>query len=543
MEIKSIQIIEKNSLFADYLSDFSKVNPFYQHNFRDDWQAVIQRRSRFETPHKEMTEILAVQNQQWGAPPETAENIRRLGKTKTLAVVTGQQTGILGGPLYTFYKTMTVLKISEKLRRENPDFDFVPVFWMEVNDSDFKEISAIQYLSKDNQLKRLAVKESESEALKPVFARNVADSIREWRQLLEVDFFDTEFKEEILNTFLSPYSASHSYADAFAQLLHQFFGKYGLVIFNPANPAVSKLTKPLFAETLNSATEILKGLNERNSAIQDAGYDPQITFMGNQTLLFFNDEQLRRVRIDFDEKGQFLLKYPDKYETVEREKLLQNGSRMEISLSPNVALRPVIQDFLLPTVAYVAGPSEVAYFAQVETLYRRFDIPMPVIYPRHRLTIAEGKIEKNMRKFNLEYEEILPPPEDFMDTFVRRLADRKVYDVVHSAEQRISRGMEELKKHLAAFDPTLVNALKKTRGNIESSFRQLSSKIDRSVEQKNRVQVQQLEKILLSLYPENNYQERVLNMLYFCIKYGKNFVDELIQILPEETDRHYVVKL
>jgi bacillithiol biosynthesis cysteine-adding enzyme BshC len=543
MEIHPIQIAGQNSLFARYLSDFTKVNIFYRHNFRDDWPAAIQRRSAFETPRKEVAEILTAQNQRWGAAPETLDNIRRLGNSKTLAVVTGQQTGILGGPLYTFYKTMTVLKLTEKLRKDYPAHDFVPLFWMEVNDSDFKEICALHYISKDNRLKRLAAEETAADALKPVFARDVAEGIQQWRQILQEDFFDTEFKEGTLDLFLSSYSPRQSYADAFARLLQRFFGKYGLVIFNPADPAIAQLAKPLFSETLTSAAEILNGLNERNAALQDAGYAPQITFMDNQTLLFFNDDHLRRVRVDFAEKGQFLLKYPEGYQPVQREKLLQNGPGMAHTLSPNVALRPLVQDFLLPTIAYIAGPAEVAYFAQVETLYRRFDIPMPLIYPRHRLTIAEGKIQKNMRKFNLDYTEILPPPPDFMDTFIRQLTDRKIYDHLQSAQQDIFRSMEEFKKHLAAFDPTLVNALKKTRGNIEGSFRQLSAKIDRSLEQKNQVQLQQLKSILLYLYPENNYQERVLNPIYFCIKYGPNFMDDLLRVLPEETDRHYMVNL
>lgn len=543
MNIQPITIQEQNALFADYLTNFSKVQDFYSFHYRNDWAAAIKARSGFEVPRNKLAEILSAQNRQWGAAERTLENINRLKSPKTLAVVTGQQAGILGGPLYTFFKTMTVLRLTGKLKKEYPEYDFVPVFWMEVNDNDFKEISAINYISKENQLKTLSVEEKEADALKPVFARQVDGQIRQWRQALGDDFFDTEFKETALNSFFDSYLSSQNYADAFAGLLLKFFGKHGLIVMNPSDPAVCRLTTPLFTSALKSREAVLQDFNERSKALEKAGYNPQISLGDNQTLLFHNDSQLRRVRIDFDPNGGFLLKYSEGYQSITEDELLNNDAEKPQCLSPNVALRPLMQDTLLPTIAYVAGPAEVAYFAQVETLYRRFNIPMPVIYPRHRLTIVEGKIQKNIEKFGLNYGEILSQKPSFREEFLRRISDSSVGQTVESVEKNTVQLMERLQEEIAAFDPTLVNSVEKTRQNIEGSFRQLSGKITRAMEQKNQVQMQQLEKILLNLLPGNNFQERKLNMIYFCIKYGVGFVDEIFALLPDETKTYYILTL
>jgi len=543
MNIKPITIQEQNAFFADYLTNFSKVQDFFSFHYQNDWPAAIKARSGFEVPRNKLVEILSVQNRKWDAAEKTLENINRLKSPKTLAVVTGQQAGILGGPLYTFFKTMTVLRLASKLKKEHPEYDFVPVFWMEVNDNDFKEISVINYISKENQLKTLSVEEKEADALKPVFARQVDGQIRQWRQLLGDDFFDTEFKDAALNAFFDSYLSSQNYADAFAGLLLKFYGKHGLIVMNPSDPALCSLAHSLFTSTLQSSEAVLQDFNKRSETLQEAGYNPQISFSDNQTLLFYNDAQLRRVRIDFDPKGGFLLKYPEGYQSITEEKLLSHYADKPQCLSPNVALRPIMQDALLPTVAYVAGPAEVAYFAQVETLYCRFNIPMPVIYPRHRLTIVEGKFQKNVEKFNLDYRELLSQKPGFTEEFLRRVSDSLIDQTVENAEKSITQAMAQLQEEIAAFDPTLINSVEKTRQTIEGSFRQLSGKITRALEQKNQVQMQQLEKILLNLLPGNNFQERKLNMIYFCIKYGVSFVDEVFALLPDETKTHYILAL
>ncbi len=306
---------------------------------------------------------------------------------------------------------------------------------------------------------------------------------------------------------------------------------------------VAALVQPIFDTALTSAREILEAFEERNHQIKGAGYPTQIQLRNHQTLLFHIDEQQQRVRIDAEPGGGYRLVYPDEKRGIGSTELLHLCETHPEQFSPNVALRPIVQDSLLPTVAYVAGPSETAYFAQLETLYRFFEVPMPLIYPRHRMTIVENKIRRLLEKLQLDYETILNSRGNFVETYLRQHAGQELYRMLEQVDQQIGEALENLEPLLTRYDPTLVQSLHKTRLSIEGSFRKLSGKITRSLGNRNETLVNQLERLMLLLLPQHTYQERMLNLIYFCIKYGCGFFEELLANLPEDTRRHYVVEL
>ena len=545
MKLKQITLTRKPPLFFDYLNHFEKVQSFYRWNPYEsgDWQAVISDRGKLSFPRKPLSDILLRQNQHWGAPPETLENIKRLADENTFCVVTGQQAGIMGGPLYTIYKMITAIKRCQFLQDLFPQFYFVPLFWLEVNDNDFKEINHIQYITKDNELCRLSVEEKSEEHLQPISYRKLDGQISRWRESVATDFFDTEFKDAALDLFFQPYSVSETYGEAFARLCVSLFGRYGMVVLNPADPDVNTLAEPVYRKALEAPGEIRKTIDERNQRIREKGYPIQIQLRRDQTLLFYIDEQQRRVRIDLADEQHFSLNYPEESIPVSRKEMLHTCEKTPWQFSPNVALRPLVQDFLLPTVAYVAGPSETAYFAQVEALYSLFNISMPIIFPRHRVTIVEGKIQRLVEKLNLDYETVLNSRGNFIEPYIRGHTGNELFRAVEKSGEQIEQVLDRLETLVAREDPTLVNSVRKTRQNIEGSFRKLSGKITRSLEEKNRTLVNQLERVMLHLLPQHTYQERVLNLLYFCIKYGVDFSDKLLSALPDETEQHTIVEL
>lgn len=544
MELHPIQLPPSNPLAADYLENFSRVAGFYRHPATDGWAAAVEERRGYTSPRAELAAVLREQHRRWGAGAASLENVDRLQQPHTLAVVTGQQAGIFGGPLYTFYKIMTTIRLAGHLQGQFPEFQFVPVFWLEVNDHDFKEINHICYITRENRLAHLSVPEAEEEAYLPIHRRRVSPALQEWAQALQEDFFDTEFKEEAIATFLAPYSGDTTYADAFARLMVHFFGEAGLVILNPADPAVAPLARPIFARAIESAEGIISVFRERNEELQQAGYPDQIHLRHNQVLLFYSDEEFRRARMEFDGKGQFVVHYPGGgEERLSREEALRRCRETPERFSPNVALRPLVQDHLLPTIAYVAGPSEIAYFAQLETLYRLLEIPMPVVYPRHRLTIVEGKIHRLVEKLGLDYAEVVQASPEFIGEYLRAHGDRSLFEATEAAEQEIEAILSRLEQTFSRADPTLMRPFKKTRQQIRDGFKRLSGRITRSLEEREKTVVQQLERVVLHLCPERHPQERVLNMIYFCIKYGVDFPHRLLEALPVESRSGFLVFL
>jgi bacillithiol biosynthesis cysteine-adding enzyme BshC len=539
MDFTPLQRTETPKIFNDYLKNLPQATNFYPAHFQSNFLKLLALRASVGASRERLSEILHQQNQQWTNSPRVAENIDKLKNNKTLAVVTGQQAGMLGGPLYTFYKIMTAVKYCQKLAREYPDFQFVPIFWMEVNDSDFAEIATIYYLNKENELKTLVAQEEPAEQGWPIALRKIPESLKNWREEIDNDFYDTEFKAAAIEQFFAPYQTSTLLKDAFAKLIAAFFAPHGVVIFDPSDTVINQLATPIYQKAIQQNSRLIKQLIRRSQEIEAAGYSPQIHINPQQTLLFYTNAKNRRLRIDQGENG-FVL-HDEQPVNLSVDELL--SAEVLQCLSPNVALRPLIQDWVLPTAAYVAGPSEVAYLAQVAVLYEVFEMPMPVIVPRHRMTLVESKIQKQIEKYKLDVAEILENHSDYIDRIFQKSVGQEIFQLLNSTNDTIADSLLKLEKRLKEMDPTLVASLEKTRQNIEGSFGKLNQKVTRSIEQNNEIMVRQLEKVLLNLMPQNNFQERVFSVVYFSIKYGLNFWDKLMGSLPEDPVNHYIIKL
>jgi bacillithiol biosynthesis cysteine-adding enzyme BshC len=531
------------SLFEDYLSDFNKLKSFYHFNPFSDWDVAIQKRAGHKFERKKLADILAAQNKMWKAPPEVLENISKLTSPNCFAVVTGQQAGIFTGPLYTIYKIITAIKLSEWLSVEYPKYTFVPCFWLEVDDHDFKEINHLRFINKENELHRLELSETPGDELKPVYMRHINTEIEGWKAEINDQLFQTEFMDSVLEKFFDSYSGQLSYADAFATLVLKFFGNLGLVVLNPADPEIKKLGRPIYQKAVESPEKIQEQLKDRNAALTQSHLPAQILFQPEQTLLFYTDEKDQRVRIDFDEKGDFLLKYGDKYRRLEHQKLVNIIGESPERISPNVALRPLIQDSILPTAGYVAGPAEVAYFAQLSALYDYFGQTMPVIYPRHRITIVESKIRKIIEKLGIDFSDLFSHRSDFWEYFIQQKQGKDTFDKIGAIQSNIAAKLNELEKIVAEVDPTLINAIQKTAQRIDSGIEQIMGKIINAMKQGEAIEMNQVKRALLFIFPENNYQERVINIIYFLIKYGPDLISNLYNELPVDTRSHYLIYL
>ncbi len=543
MQLHAFDLPAANPLFNDYLKNAEAIRSFYATHPADGYSAAITARSAFSVDREALVSILQRQNEGWGASEKTFANIAKLSDSKTLAVVTGQQVGILGGPLYTFFKTITTIKLARQLNSAHPEHQFVPIFWLEVNDNDFEEISHMHYLTKQDDWRTLTVSEDSADSERAVAARKLDGTIAGWRKHFEEDTFETEFREAALQLFLEQYSDGRSYVDAFARLLLAFFGEDGLILVNPVDKGVCRTVHHLFSRVIDSEDAPLKVLREQSSRLEASGYPTQIHLRDNQTLLFFNDKSMKRSRIDRLNDGSLVVKDSAGSHPISRESLMQSCNEQPHYMSPNVALRPLMQDTLLPTVAYVGGPAEVAYFAQISALYEYFDMPMPVIVPRHRLTITESKIQRLMKKNDLQYQEVLSGSKDFVSDVIRRGPNQQVFDQTAAVREEMLASLDRLGEQLATVDPALSGGHEKTRNNIMNAFEKLSQRITRSLEEKNETQVRQLQRILTHLLPDGGYQERRLNLLYFVIKYGPDFLRQIEDVLPDDSTPHYVIEV
>jgi bacillithiol biosynthesis cysteine-adding enzyme BshC len=529
------------NLFLDYLHEFENVKDFYPYSFKDkeEYRKVFKSISDSERPSR-LTIKSIIERQYHGLdlPAKLQNNISALSSPKTLAVCTGQQLGLLGGPLYTFYKIITAIKLSRHLSERHDDYQFIPVFWLEGEDHDFNEIRSINLLNDMNELATISYGEEipEDDIKVSVGTLKLNQSINQVLGQLESILRETEFKASIISQLKSFYREGETIKQAFKNLLHSIFAEYGLIIFDPQDKDIKNLLRPVFLnEIQNFRTNTEKLVNV--SAKLEELYHAQVKI---RPINFFYSTDEGRYAIEPYE-NEFRLKRKRKSFTYD-ELIAQIENEPE-RFSPNVLLRPVCQDYLFPTAFYVGGPSEVAYFAQVNVLYKSFNIVPPIVYPRASATIVEKSILSSLEKFNLQITDVFRDPEILKNKIIQSVSETSVDDAFLDLTNQIDLSFDRLKEKLFDIDKTMSDLSNKYREKIFSYIEELKSKAIQAEKKKHETTLRQIDKVSNSLYPNQALQEREMNYIYFVNKYGMDFLKKIYDELEINKFEHQIINI
>ena len=537
MELKKID--DKAALFNDYIYNFSRVKEFFQWDPGVEMiQCLDERRSGYQN-RETVVKPLLDQNKRWNASQKSLDNIEKLADERTLAVVTGQQAGIFGGPLYTVYKIIHCLKLANYFKTIYKNYYFVPVFWMEVGDSDYQEINHVQYLSIQNELVRLSVPEKEGDK-RSIYLRNIPDDINELLRNMENIFPQNEFRDKLIANLKHIYSPGKSFSNAFAEWLHHLFKDSGLIIIDPMDVEFAKLSRPLYTQAIEEHQKIQKSFQENSEQIKRTGYTPQVILSPQQTLLFYRLEDGSRVRLDFEDQ-KFTTHSGNSEESFSKDFILGEIENDPAKFTPNVLFRPLIQDWLLPTAAYIGGPGEISYAAQLKNLYIIFRVSAPYFIPRMRLTLIEEKIQKTIDKLGIDTEALFFASEKMIENHVDKHTDPRIKNLMTEIQENFSVKMDQLGKILIEADPTLESSIKKTSQNILDSLQRLENKATIAYERLIQTEINQIKKVLMNLQPNKFPQERVFNIYQYLFKYGPDLISSLYEVVNPETLDHQIV--
>ena len=541
MYINFSEIPGQNNLFLDYLYEFENVTEFYTYDFRDEEQfqnifKSIGKSDRIDSAL--LNKILLAQYTGVTSSNKTKKNIDLLSKDNTLAVVTGQQLGMIGGPMYTLYKIITTLKLSKHLNDRYDDFNFVPVFWMEGDDHDFNEVRSINVIGNENTIKNIGYKEpiDPDDIKKSVGNLEFDDSLDEFFNLLDENLRNTEFKEPLLKNLGNYYSIGKTFTRSFRELIHSLFDEYGLVILDPSDKNVKEVLKPIFKKEIKDFREHTEKLVDVSARLEEVYYAQVKVKPVN---LFYSTDDGRYSIEPVD--NEFRLKR--KRLSFTQEELLEKVEDEPERFSPNVLLRPICQDYLLPTVFYVGGPSEISYFAQVTPLYEFYKLQTPIIYPRSSATLLESNINKTLDKYSISINDIFMGVDELKKKVVDSLTENNVEDVFAETEAEFELAIDRLQERLFDVDKTIADTSKKYRSKIFNSLSELKGKAEQAQTQKFEVTLRQLDKACTMLFPLNNLQERELNYTYFANKYGDGFLKRLYDDLNTEKFEHQIIEL
>jgi bacillithiol synthase len=528
-----------SELFFDYLYDYKEVQPFYPLNFRETgaYESVMKGIDREKQDRTTLVEVLREQNTAWGAPPATMENLALLADRNTYAVVTGQQVGLFGGPLYSVYKAITAVKLARDLKRKFPKKNFVPVFWLEGEDHDFAEMNHAGIFDADGGSATVSYLPG---GVLP--ERNVGavgelafdETITATMDALEKTLVKSEFTPALIGKLRECYAPGRTFGEAFARWINFVLAGQGLVLFSSNNPRLKKILAPLFLQELDDFPASSQLVINRSAELEQK-YHAQIKAKSINLFLFHKGGRylIEPRETDFSLKGTRAF--------FTKEELAAIARDTPELLSPNVILRPLCQDTLLPTVAYVGGPSEVAYFAQIQPVYDRCGVTMPVIYPRASASIVASSLLRAMEKYGLELPEFYGDTSKITTRVVEQISEIKLDALFAGVTKNIHDALNEVKFGLNEIDPTLLGALENIATKIDTTVNVLKEKSVAAQKRRNETAVRQIEKSVNGLLPGGSLQEREINILYYMNKFGPDFGGWLAEQLDPGEFKHQIL--
>ena len=527
-----------NKFYYDFLAQDKKVLKYLPGLDKINWQEECDKIKDISGIHKDIKKVLIEQNKDLTSPP-AQENLNKLANTNSTIIFTGQQLGILASPLYTVYKAITTIKLANTLNKQRSKCYFIPVFWLETNDHDFQEVNRLGIW--DKNLTPLTLMYNGKERSKTsIHHYRLEKVIINLLSDLHRNLIDTEFTDQLFTIIQSIYKEGTDWLDSTRNFLKFLFQDFGLLYFNPADVKVKKLSLRFYVKYLENIEQIRTEFSDVSSALLKDGYKNQIKNIAGKTFIHIENEALQREHLYYKDKKFYREKLGRKFTLKEIKDFICNNPE---SFSPGVVSRPLLQSWLLPTVAYVAGPAEITYWAQLKNLFDKMEIKMPVIFPRISATIIEPKIARFIRNHKINLEDINLRYNDIIKTYYRSFlklpySKRFVYlkSVIEKEFKKINQMFDQL-------DPTLQPVSVKAYNRIINQIENLENKTIHALELKEKTVTGHLKQIYNAIFPYNQPQERFISICYFLNKFGIELIPGLINELKIDEFNHQIVGL
>lgn len=541
-ELPFSAIPHQSKLFLDYLSDPFSLKELYPNAVASPLDVAAQVKDVFAgytVDRSAVCDSLIEINEAAGSSAKTMANIERLRDKDCIAVLTGQQAGLFTGPLYTIYKALSAVKMADALNAKG--VKAVPIFWAATEDHDLEEVSAVATIANDGALTRVTY-----DADKKFAGRPVGDVVLDEGIARVVGgFYDqipsTEFSDNVRSQLSTCWRSGEKFGDAFLKTLAILLGDCGLILVDPMNSGLKNLAAPIMSSAIERSEAIRDALIERGKTLDGLGYHSQVMIENDHVPLFWIDDAGKRVALRMDGKDQFRTK--DRSRQFSRAELLEISRSAPERLSAGVMLRPVVQDYVFPSVCYFGGGAEVAYFAQNSEVYRVLERHATAIFHRQSFTVVEPRHRRALDRYRLELSDLFSGHESVS----LRLAEQedmtsggKVFEQV---ETEIDSELDRLDQQLSKIDPTVADNLSTRRKKIIYHIGALKNKALRALARKNSDRERQLDSLFSNLLPYGELQERELNVFTFLNKYGPNFIDWVFISTDVEQKDHVILDI
>lgn len=506
-------------LFEDFTYHFDRVAQFYGHAPAP--QAILDVARRMDYPEERRAALVDALRRQNG----DSASLRELAKPGTVAVVTGQQVGVFSGPAYTVFKALTAVRIAARLRDQG--VSAVPIFWLATEDHDFAEVDHCWVFGPSHQPQCLRA-QGALLPQQPVGGIPLTGlPLQELNQILG----GFPFGEEIADDVASAYVPDRTMGESFRELLKRLLARYDLLYLDPLDEHIRKLGAPLLRDAVRTAGDLKAQLLARNEEIRQAGYHTQV-HLEQQTSLVFLLDGGRRITLR-GSNGD----YVSKDRRITAEELMDRAEH----LSPNALLRPVMQDYMLPTAAYVGGPAELAYFAQAQAIYQALLGRMPAVVHRAGFTLLDARADKLMTRYGLGWPAIFEGEDRIREHVSDKLVPPELKHTAASVAADVGASLDRYGAGLDGYDPTLGAALANSRKKILYQLSKIEHKTAREALRRNTRARQEAAHLAGLLYPNKHLQERLYTILPFLAKHGPALIDTIHDSIELDCPDHRIL--
>jgi bacillithiol synthase len=544
MEILNLLLPATNRFASGYLQQDPEIMAFFDYRYgekSEDLNRLVELQNR-TFPRAHLAEHIERFMRGFPSSSKVMESLGKLKEPNSVVVIGGQQAGILTGPLYSIHKVISIIKLAEEKEKEL-GIPVVPVFWIAGEDHDYHEVNHVYIPSE----RRLVKKVYPDKMLQKKMVSDIhldADQCLSWAREVMGMLGEAEFTLETKNFILSAIKQSTTFVEFFGYIIMELFKEKGLLLIDSGNPDIRRLETDIFQSLISNHSSISKALYSQQMIISESGFPLTIESAVNSSNLFYYEEKYNeRLLLEFNEETQLFM---SKNNTVSftMEELLQLAMDFPERLSNNVVTRPIMQELLFPTLAFIAGPGEIAYWAELKKVFELYGIKMPPIVPRINITLLERAVDSDIQDLGLTIEDVLKEgTASAVTEFFNSVKDAELEEQFYQIRNQVSNQYKIIEAKLANLDKGLLPLLSKNEAKLLEQIDFMKTKIEASIQNRHSITFEKFNRIENSIRPNGGPQERIWNIFYFINRYGFSIINDLLELPYEFNGLHKIIKL
>lgn len=532
-----MRLNNRNELAAKYLEgELAQFFPYAPFHSTEERLEDLQERT---FNREELVSVLTSMNRGWGAPEVTLAQIERLGDEDSVVVVGGQQAGLLTGPLYTIHKIISIIKYAKE-QEAILNIPVIPVFWIAGEDHDYDEINHM-FTTANNTLNKRIIKQEEWQK-RPISSIPLDKELtKEWVMRVFHDLTETKHTRHLATAIFEHVDASDTFVDFFARFTFDLFKNEGLVLIDSGDERLRQLESKIFEQLIHKQTEITNAIFATSQKIHHEGFSVQVDITEQDGNLFYHDENDERILL-IRKNGRWIGKSDEVEFTTDE--LLKIAKQEPHQLSNNVMTRPIMQEALLPTLAFIAGDGEISYWALLKDAFTAFDykMTMPPVVPRLSITLVTERINKLLASRILDASYVVNKGCSSMKVnWLSTQENPPVHLMFEQAKAEIKDIYGPIQQLSASIGPDLGAEARRNLEKILKEIQYMENRTIKHLQDRYEKELAQFEEIQLALRPNDGLQERVLNILSFLNVYGPSIINDMMDLdLPFTEDHHLI---